>query len=78
MNTFPQYHLTLNGYTALVVAIIRQARTDLRPHRPSQERAASIAFFANTDRHCEFLCGLVGLDYALIQAMVRQQYPDLF
>ena len=78
MTTKAQSQLDISPEYALVLAILRQARHDLRAHAPPPERAASVAFFANQWRYLEMLCDLAGMDYEAIQATVVRQYPDLF
>ena len=58
---------------ALVAAILHQAVNDLRGTAPALEREASRAFFRNQDRHLEWLCDLVDLEYTTVQAAVQQQ-----
>jgi hypothetical protein len=76
-DTQPPRHLP-PAYTLLVLAILRQAKHDLRRHGSLEEREASIAFFNNKGRYLEQWCGLIGLDYEPVHAAIVQQYPHLF
>jgi hypothetical protein len=78
MTADAQYQLEISGEYALILAILRQARRDLRAAAPPQERAASVAFFANQWRYLEMLCDLVALDYVPLQEAIVRQYPALF
>ena len=51
---------------------------DLRPEAPEHERATSVQFFRNCERHLEWLCDLIDLDPETVQAAVRRQYPACF
>ena len=67
-----------SGAAAFVMAILIQAVSDLRPGADPFEHAASLRFFTNTDRHFEYLCGLVDVDHAVLQRALQQRYPELF
>jgi hypothetical protein len=68
--------LPLSPESLFLVALLRQALADLRPHAPRGVRAASRAFFSNRDGGFEAVCAVLDLDYERVQALVARAYPE--
>src|SRR5262245_14051762 len=55
---------------ALLVAILSQAKNDLR-HHGAIEKEESMRFFQNDGRRLELICDLLDLDYRAVQRALK-------
>jgi hypothetical protein len=66
-----------SGEVDLVRAILTLAVQDLGPRASALERERSHLFFRNEHNHLELLCGLVDLDYHVVQQRVFRLHPEV-